>query len=172
MACYLLVIGEREALAWVLRTRRMAFPPLRRREVNDLRQGDRLLLLTTRGCFHNPTRDRTRVVGEAVVTSPVTPVDPPLELVGRTFDRGCDLELFSLAPYLSGVELVPMIPKLESFPDTRAWAIKLRRPLVSLTEHDGEVIRKALRPMTREPDELVNDYLQRIRPVRPLTRNR
>jgi hypothetical protein len=53
-ASYLLVIGEREALAWVLRESRTAFPATRRAEVDRLAVGDELFLLTTRGCFHNP----------------------------------------------------------------------------------------------------------------------
>lgn len=46
----------------------MAFPQRRRAEVDALAVGDELLLLTTRSCFHNPERDRTPVIGRAVVT--------------------------------------------------------------------------------------------------------
>src|SRR6202051_2908697 len=66
---YLLVIGERDALAWVLTTQRMAVPDYRSREVSALEPGDQLFLYTTRGCFHNPTRDRGRVVGVAKATT-------------------------------------------------------------------------------------------------------
>ncbi|MGW3246560.1 hypothetical protein [Streptomyces sp. NPDC001070] len=50
MRSYLLILGKREAVAWVLRERRMAFPPGRRVEVTRLEPGDELLIYTTRGC--------------------------------------------------------------------------------------------------------------------------
>ncbi|MFO7252224.1 MAG: hypothetical protein DIU60_015865, partial [Actinomycetes bacterium] len=89
MTAYLLILGEREAVAWVLRESRMAFPPTQRREVDRLTVGDELFLLTTRGCWHNPTRDRTRVIGRAWVTGPVEPYGEPLTIAGREFTRGC-----------------------------------------------------------------------------------
>ena len=61
---HLLVIGEREALVWVLSEQRMAFPAHRAAEAVALAPGGLLLIYTTRGCFHNPTRDRGRVVRE------------------------------------------------------------------------------------------------------------
>lgn len=86
-ATYLLILSEREAVAWVLEKERMAFPARRRAEV------DRLILLTTRGCWHNPTRDRTRLIGTAEVTSPVRALDEPVTIAGRDFTRGCDLKV-------------------------------------------------------------------------------
>ena len=58
MATYLLVIGDREALGWILAEQRMAFSSMSRPHVRALSPGDTLLLYTTRGCFKNPTRDR------------------------------------------------------------------------------------------------------------------
>ena len=63
---YLLVIGDAVALAWVLAEQRMAFPALRKSEAAALEVGDELLIHTTRGCFNNPTRDRSRVIGLAL----------------------------------------------------------------------------------------------------------
>jgi hypothetical protein len=166
VASYLLVIGEREALAWLLRESRMAFPPTRRAEVDRLCMGDELFLLTTRGCFHNPGRDRTRVVGRAVVGSPVARLDPPLELVGRTFTRGCDLEITSLTPYLTGVELADLVPRLNAFPDKTTWSIRLRRALVALSEDDATLLRRQLESVALPVDIARSEYLDRIRPVR------
>src|SRR5262245_6430447 len=93
---YLLVLAEREALAWVLRHSRMAFPARpRRREVMALKTGDDLFLLTTRGCFHNPTRDRTRVIGQATPLGPAVQLDEAYELHGRVFPLGCELRIDS-----------------------------------------------------------------------------
>jgi hypothetical protein len=170
-ASYLLVIGEREALAWILREARMAFPQTRRAEVDSLAVGDELLLLTTRGCFHNPGRDRTRVIGRALVTTPVVPLDPPIELVGRTFTRGCELDITSLAPYLNGVELAEFVPRLNAFPDKANWSIRLRRPLVRLTAHDATLLRQELTPIAHEPpNSALQEYLNKIKPVASPTR--
>jgi hypothetical protein len=165
-ASYLLVIGEREALAWILRERRMAFPETRRAEVDRLGVGDDLLILTTRGCFHNPSRDRTRVVGTAMVTTSVAPLDSPVAIAGRTFPRGCHLDINALTPYLTGVDLADLIPALESFPDKANWSIRLRRPLVALTEHDAELLHSELKGTAQEPpDSAIRGYLERIRPI-------
>jgi hypothetical protein len=68
MACaYLMLIAERDALAWVIRSSRAAFPANRSTDAQQLSPGDVLLLYTTRGCYHNPSRDRGRVIGEAEI---------------------------------------------------------------------------------------------------------
>ncbi|MFW6090784.1 MAG: hypothetical protein ACODAF_02850 [Actinomycetota bacterium] len=164
-ASYLAVIGEREALAWVLRESRMAFPATRRSEVDRLAVGDELFLLTTRGCFHNPSRDRTRVVGHTVVASPVVLLDPPVELAGRTFPRGCDLQLTALAPYLTGVELGALVPRLDAFPDAATWSIRLRRPLVALSRRDADLVAERLGTVAGPPQSSLEGYLDRIKPV-------
>jgi len=69
---YLLLIADREPLAWIISEQRTAFGEHRAREAEKLEPGDALLLYTTRGCFRNPTRDRGRVIGRATVTTPAT----------------------------------------------------------------------------------------------------
>src|SRR5438445_169104 len=80
---YLLVLGERVAVAWVLTQRRMAFPELRRTAAARLSRGDAVFIYTTRGCWHNPTRDRGVVIGQARIQSRPSRVDPALEIAGR-----------------------------------------------------------------------------------------
>ncbi|WP_051180056.1 hypothetical protein [Nocardia concava] len=166
-ATYLLILGEREAVAWVLRESRMAFPATHRAEVNRLRIGDRLLVLTTRGCWHNPTRDRTRVIGSAEVTTPVLPYEKPLNIAGRDFTRSCEIDIHQLSPYLTGVELVPLVPQLRCFPDKRAgaWSLRLRRPLLQIDDSDDVCIRNKLNEMSGRPIDLIPEYLAKIRPV-------
>jgi len=79
----------------------MAFPATRRSDVERLTVGDRLLLLTTRGCWHNPTRNRIRVIGEAEVATQVHAYDEPVTVAGREFTRGCELRK------LEGAAVVP-----------------------------------------------------------------
>jgi hypothetical protein len=165
MTSYLLVIGEREALAWILRESRMAFPATRRPEVDALTEGDELFLLTTRGCFHNPTRDRTRIIGRATARSAVSTLHEPVELVGRSFPRGCRLTIDSLAPYLDGLELAPLVAKLRAFDGTQPWAMRLRRTLVPLTTADAALLRPRLASVAGDVEEHRETYLESIRPV-------
>lgn len=164
-ASYLLVLGEREALAWVLRSARMAFSPTSRGHVDRLVEGDEVFLTTTRGCFHNPTRDRTRVIGRARVASPVQPLATPVELVGREFTRGCDLALHSLAGYLDGVELAPLVPQMAAFPDPDLWAMRMRRTLIRLPARDARLLNAELSKVATVPQAAVGSYLKIIKPV-------
>jgi hypothetical protein len=74
---YVLVIGDREPLAWILTESTMAFPESYS-HASGLKTGDRLFLYTTRGCFRNPTKDRSRVIGEVRVSREVGPLDAPI----------------------------------------------------------------------------------------------
>jgi hypothetical protein len=158
VAAYILVLGEREALTWVVREHRMAFPPRRLAEAQRLRSGDRLFFYASRGAFHNPTRDRGRIFGEAEVATPVSVFDQPLELAGRQFTSGCQLRLRSLARMREGVELAPLVPELEAFPDERSWPVRLRRPLVPLTAGDALLIRGALKGAVGRPADVLGSY--------------
>jgi len=80
---YLLVLGDRDAIAGVLREQRMALSPRRRAGVAALAVGDRLFLCATRSAWHRPARDRGRVLGVATVASPVQVLDEPLEIAAR-----------------------------------------------------------------------------------------
>jgi hypothetical protein len=156
---HLLVIGERAALAWVLAKQRMAFPGHRKTEAGRLRAGDVLLLYTTRGTFHNPTRDRGRVIGEANVLARVEPLDEPVVFEGREYPIGCPLAIERLAPFRAGVELAPLVPTLESFPDPATWSARMRRPLVPLTSNDAARLRRALDEVAGPPEAVLASYL-------------
>lgn len=157
-AWYLLVIGEREALRWILSTERMAFPERRRHDARRLCPGDGLLLYTTRGAFHNPTRDRGRVIGEARVASPALGLDSPIVVAGREFTTACDIEVLSLAPVLHGVELAPLVTDMKAFPDPATWSVRLRRPLVPLPAADANRLRRELRRVAGDPSAALSGY--------------
>lgn len=160
-ASYLLVIGDREALAWVLSAQRTAFPSDRRMEVRALRPADRLFIYTTRACFKNPNRDRGRVIGTASVASPVTPLDDPPSFFNRVFPVGCALRLATLAPYQEGVELAPLTPHLDAFDGSgHLWSMRLRRPLVPLTKTDAAKLDERLDRLQRTPAEVLGPYLR------------
>lgn len=140
---FLLVLGEREAIRWVVTTGQMAFPAKPRREVSALREGDSLFMISTRGAFHNPTRDRTRYIGTAEVASAVRRFEIPLDLAGRKFESGCAIQITALMPYRQGVELAPLVNQLDSLRGTSHWGMLLRRPLVPISEADASVLRQA-----------------------------
>lgn len=165
---YLLVVSDREALGWVLREQRMAFRPGRRaaRDAAGLSMDDALLIYTTRGCFHNPSRDRGRVIGRATVTSAVSTLDPPIRIGTTSFATGCSLRLEDLAPFGDGVDLASMVSQL-SFPS--AWATYLRRTLVPLDTADAATLRTAVAKAAVRLQEALPSYLDRATPVRNRT---
>jgi hypothetical protein len=144
----------------------MAFPSYRAREVAPLRVGDPLFLYTTRGCFHNPTRDRGRVIGIAEATSVAEQLDAPVEFAGREFSIGCHLRLSSLAPYGLGVELGPLVESMEIFANGSSWATRMRRPLVPLTNADRALLDVALQTVAGAPEKAIHTYLTRTQPGR------
>lgn len=155
---YLLVLGERDAIAWVLREQRMAFPARRRAETAALAIGDKLFLYATRGAWHNPTRDRGRVLGLAIVTSPVRSFDEPLEIAGRHFHTGCQLRVDGAVPYPGGVELAPLVERMDTFPKPHAWSIYLRRPLRALPAADAKLLDRELRPLLKPLAQALPTY--------------
>lgn len=156
---HLLLLSERIALAWVLREQRMAFAPHRAADARALNVGDRLSLYTTRGCFHNPTRDRGRIIADALVASRVADLDEPLTLAGRTFTVGCRLRIPRLAPLHRGVALAPLVPGLTTFPNPRGWSTKLRQTLVALEDEDVPLIEGLLTPLLRPRTAVLDEYL-------------
>jgi hypothetical protein len=156
---YLVILGERDAIWWVLHEQRMAFPATPRAEVAALAAGDRLFLYATRGAWHNPTRDRGRVIGTATARTAARTFDVPMEIAGRTFHSGCDLRIESLVPYPGGLELQPLVAQLEAFPRPHAWSIYLRRALLRLPESDRDLLDRKLRPLVKRREQALPTYL-------------
>jgi len=167
VAHYLLVIGDREALGWVLTEQRMAFPDFRRAEVRALAVDDVLFLYTTRGCFGNPTRDRGRVIAIGRVRSAVVELDEPVELANRRFPVGCDIEITEATAFSDGVELAPLVPELDAFTGAHDhWSVRLRRPLLRLTPRDADLLERRLAEHTRHPlDQVLPQYARWWQPA-------
>jgi hypothetical protein len=154
---FLLVIGDREPLAWILTDERMAFS----RSRSQLVEGDRLFLYATRGCFRRPTRDRGRVIGEARVAGSVTLLREPVVFGGKAFPFGCDLQITGLAARNAGPELRDMVSKLHRFPDPQTWSAQLRRVLVPLDAHDAAIMHSELAPLMKALPINRAGYLER-----------
>lgn len=155
---FLLPIADEYALKWIVRSQRTALPEARRRDAEQLATGDRLFLYTTRGCFRNPTRDRGRVIAAAFVEEAANSLRNPVEFGGREFTVGVSFRIERLAPRRQGVELVPLLPRLTSFPDLNSWSARMRRALVPLSEHDGELLAKQLQKAAPPYPEAIRSY--------------
>jgi hypothetical protein len=158
MADYLLPIADREPLAWIIAQQRTAVGRHRRREAEALRQGDRVFLYTTRSCFRNPTRDRGRVIGAALVKGRSRAVSTPKRFGEREYPIEIDLRIMSLASRGAGVEFAPLVAHLESFPNKQAWSAYLRRALVPLTPSDAKKIADALERLADRYSESAASY--------------
>ncbi|MBM0236532.1 hypothetical protein JNW88_04000 [Micromonospora sp. ATA32] len=158
MNTYLVILGDREAISWVLREQRMAFPATPRAAVAALAADDRLLLYATRGAWHNPTRDRGRIIGTATARSAARMLDAPIEIVGRTFVSGCDLRIDGLVPYPGGLELQPVVEQLSAFPKPEAWSIYLRRALLALPTSDADLLDRLLKPLLTTRSQALPTY--------------
>lgn len=156
---YLLVLGEQEGLIWVLTSSRMAFTASRAPLASRLQPGDQLLLYLSRGALHNPTRDRGRIIGRALVDGPVMPLRDSLWLGGREFVVGCARSIQGLAPFQRGVELAPLVRRLRTFPNKRAWSARMRQPLVRVADEDIPVLASALRAVEADPGPTTDSYL-------------
>ncbi|HEY8532990.1 MAG TPA: hypothetical protein VIL44_03820 [Micromonospora sp.] len=155
---YLVILGDRDAIAWVLREQRMAFPATPRAEVAALAAGDRLFLYATRGAWRNPTRDRGRIIGTATARSAARTLDTPVEINGRRFVSGCELEIDGVVPYPGGLELQPLVTQLAAFPKPEAWSIYLRRALLALPEEDAALLERLLAPMLEARTSALASY--------------
>ncbi|MGW3437953.1 hypothetical protein ACWDB3_12330 [Streptomyces bacillaris] len=156
MATHLIIIGDREPLAWVLERQCMAFPA--RRTTGLPKQGDEVLLYTTRGCYRTPGRDRGRIMGLATVTSKVSPLQEPISFGDRHFTSGCTLRVHGLAPRHEGVVLADLVPQLQVFPEPGSWSARMRRASLELPEPDTDLLRRELQPMLQPRGPLLGQY--------------
>jgi hypothetical protein len=159
---HLLLLSERSALAWVLREQRMAFSAQRATRARTLPIGHRLFLYTTRGCYHNPTRDRGRIIGVATVQSQVLELDTPVLFAGRTFTVGCRLDVSKLAWRGAGIELAPLVPNLATFENKRGWGAKMRQTLVPLADEDVPILDRLLIPLLVPRLRALDSYLDAV----------
>lgn len=159
---HFLVLSERSALAWVLGVQRMAFPAHRVAEARRLPLRHRLFLYTTRGCFHNPTRDRGRIIGTATIESPVSDLQDPMQLAGRVFTAGCRLAIPKLIPRSEGLDLAPLVPHLVSFPNKHAWSARMRQTLVPIAAEDVPFIDQLLSPLLIPRRRALISYLSAV----------
>lgn len=155
---HLLIIGDRAALSWVVTEQRMAFPAGRTKAARALEEGDEIFLYTTRGCFRNPTRDLGRIIGRAVVASPVRALDEQVVFGERVFPEGCRLDVTGLARFREGLVLRDLVPRLSVFPDPATWSVRMRRASLTLPPTDADLVRAELEQMLVPYGDVAEQY--------------
>ena len=58
------------------------------------------------------------------------------------------------------MELAPLIPQLEAFPNKKAWSVWLRRPLLELPPGDAALLRRGLEPIACDVKVTAPDYIR------------
>lgn len=71
---------------------------------------------------------------------------------------GCTLTIDGVVPYPGGLELQPIVERLDAFPKPDAWSTYLRRALLRLTDADAALLAKKLQPMLSESTATVGTY--------------
>lgn len=167
MSDFILVLGDRQAVGWVLSEQRAAFAN-QGRGITRLRPDDRLLIHTTRGCFKNPTKHRGRIIAEATVTSLVTELPDPPRFAERTYPYGCTLHIEAAAPLHHGPNLADLAPRIAALDHAHTgWASRLRRTLVALPQPgDYATLRTALATVEQPLAAVLAPYLQWQEPAK------
>jgi hypothetical protein len=140
----------------------MAFPAHRAAEARALPLGHRLFLYTTRGCFHNPTRDRGRIIGSATIESRACDLAEPVHLADRAFTVGCRLAIPKLVPRGTGIELAPLVQNLATFQKKHAWSARMRQTLVPVAAEDIPLLDQLLSPLLVPRRRALDSYLAAI----------
>jgi hypothetical protein len=138
------VFGEIVALRWVVEHQRMLFADHQQRRLTTMRAGGRAVLYTSRGAFHNPTRDEARLVGLATVQAAPTPADQPVAFGDRQFTWACPISIDLLLPERTGASVRDLVPTLDLVKKPHAWSSYFRQSPVKVSEADFERMVTAL----------------------------
>lgn len=140
MVSWLFVIADRAALHWVLSQQRMAFRS--HVHTHGLTVGDDVVVYATRGCWHNPTRDRAQVAAIGKIASSVK--ERPIDVAGEGLARHCRLRLEIVLPEREGFPFSDLVDRLRLTRGRSHWGPLLRRTIVALDPGDFALIRDAI----------------------------
>ena len=139
---WLWVFGEIAGLRWVATHGRMAFSATGAARAQAMRDGDLAVLYVTRGAFHNPTRDSSRLAGLATVSGAVT--DDPVEVGGRRFPVSVPIRVDLLLPERSGPEVAPLAKRLSFVRRPEVWGMYFRGSPMRLSEPDFRILERTV----------------------------
>ena len=138
------VFGEISALRWVVEHQRMVFAEHQEPWLMSMSQGDRAVLYTTRGAFHNPTRDEARFVGLATVRARPEKLESPERLGEREFAVACKIGIDLLLPERTGASVRDVVPGLDFVKKPHAWSAYFRRSPIRVEQDDFVRMTQAL----------------------------
>lgn len=90
----------------------------------------------------------------------VKTLDEPVNIAGRIFPVGCDVEFRTATRWSEGVDFASIVADLSGFVALgSSWSIRLRRPLVRLDDQDASIVQSCLRALDAYPlDEVLPQY--------------
>ena len=138
------VFGEVTALRWVVEHEQMLFAEHQKRRLTQMRSEDRAVLYTTRGAFHNPTRDEARLVGLATVKANPSRREQPVMLSDREFPWACPISIDLLLPERTGASVRDLVPTLDLVKKPHAWSSYFRQSPISIGRADFDRMKQAL----------------------------
>jgi hypothetical protein len=130
------VFGEIAALRWVIEHQQMLFADHQQRRLSTMRAGDRAVLYTSRGAFHNPTRDEARLVGLATVKARPSQPQSSTAFGVREFTWACPIDLDLMLPERTGASVRALVPELDMVKKPHAWSSYFRQSPISIGEDD------------------------------------
>lgn len=144
-ATWLVVFGEIEGFRWVTENQKMAFSAGKCSRARRIRREDRLIFYMARGAYHNPTRDRSQLMGIATVEGDVNPLSRTVLIQGKQFTCGCPLRIEHILPERRGVPFDDrFVQRLRFIKRKEVWGQYLRSGLVHLDGRDAAVLYRAV----------------------------
>ncbi len=143
------VFGEIKGLRWVLEDETMAFPDHAGAKVRSMSKGDEAIIYTTRGAFHNPTRDVARLGGIIEVAGEASD-RKAVEIAGREFTWTVPIRVETILPERTGPEVKPLAPKLSIVKKPEVWGQYFRSSPIEVNESDFIVMEQAIRSWVSE----------------------
>ena len=138
------VFGEITALRWVVEHEQMLFAEHQKRRLAGMRSGDRAVLYTTRGAFHNPTRDEARLVGLATVKTNPSQMDSPVMFGDREFPWAGPISIDLLLPERTGASVRDLVARLDLVKKPHAWSSYFRQSPIRIGRADFDRMKQAL----------------------------
>jgi hypothetical protein len=142
---WVVVLGDRDGLRWVVKNDMMAWTKGSARKAAEIRCGDGLILYVTRGAFHNPARGEAQLVAEVRALEQPRPLAQPFLLAGRTFVSACRLRFTLLLPEKKGAPVRPIVENLAFVRRKDTWGQYFRSGLIEVPGEDFDVMAQALR---------------------------
>jgi hypothetical protein len=147
---WVIVLGDEESVAWVLRESAMAWTRVSSSRTKLMEVGDMAVLFVSRSAYHNPARDESQLVAVATVTTRPSVLDVPVIVGGRPFDIHCNLRITDRLPERDGVPVKALIDQLGFVKNKRNWGLHFRSSLMEVPKQDFETmadrVRKAATP--------------------------